>query len=238
MAINESSILLIEDEENIREAVKYILLQENYSVNVAADGKEGLYLAHQLNPDLILLDIMLPELDGMEVCKIIRRESSVPIIMLTAKGEEVDKVLGLELGADDYITKPFSKHELLARIRAVLRRFSSKTQQTDKAEILQSGKLVLNKESHMVTLKGGNVPMSPREFNLLALLMENPNRVLTRDQMLSFIWGENWFGDIRTVDVHIRWLRKKIERDPGTPKIITTVRGVGYRFDSQFTEFD
>jgi two-component system alkaline phosphatase synthesis response regulator PhoP len=218
--------------------VKYILTQENYSVYIAADGEQGLNLARELNPSLILLDIMLPSLDGIEVCKILRKESSVPIIMLSAKGEELDKVLGLELGADDYITKPFSKHELLARIRAVLRRFTSNTHQASKSEILQSGKLILDKKAHMVTLNGANLVMAPREFSILTLLIENPNRVLTRDEILEFIWGENWFGGVRTIDVHIRWLRQKIEKNPKNPKIITTVRGVGYRFDNEFTEFD
>jgi DNA-binding response OmpR family regulator len=238
MAIFKSSILLVEDEENIREAVKYILTQENYSVYIAADGEQGLNLARELNPSLILLDIMLPELDGIEVCRAIRKESSVPIIMLSAKGEELDKVLSLELGADDYITKPFGKHELLARIRAVLRRASLSTQQVNQSEILQSKNLILNKNSHIVTLKGIDVAMSPWEFSVLTLLMENPNRALTRDQILEFIWGKDWFGDTRTVDVHIRWLRLKIEDDPTNPLFIITVRGVGYRFEDQFTSFN
>jgi DNA-binding response OmpR family regulator len=238
MAIFKSSILLVEDEENIREAVKYILTQENYSVYIAADGEQGLNLARELNPSLILLDIMLPELDGIEVCRAIRKESSVPIIMLSAKGEELDKVLSLELGADDYITKPFGKHELLARIHAVLRRASLSTQQVNQSEILQSKNLILNKNSHIVTLKGIDVAMSPWEFSVLTLLMENPNRALTRDQILEFIWGKDWFGDTRTVDVHIRWLRLKIEDDPTNPLFIITVRGVGYRFEDQFTSFN
>jgi DNA-binding response OmpR family regulator len=238
MAIFKSSILLVEDEENIREAVKYILTQENYSVYIAADGEQGLNLARELNPSLILLDIMLPELDGIEVCRAIRKESSVPIIMLSAKGEELDKVLSLELGADDYITKPFGKHELLARIHAVLRRASLSTQQVNQSEILQSKNLILNKNSHIVTLKGIDVAMSPWEFSVLTLLMENPNRALTRDQILEFIWGKDWFGDTRTVDVHIRWLRLKIEDDPTNPLFIITVRGVGYRFEDQFISFN
>ena len=236
--MTKGSILLVEDEENIREALKYILTQENYSVTIASDGSEGLSLAQELNPDLILLDVMLPEIDGMELCKIIRRASDVPIIMLTARSEEVDKVLGLEIGADDYITKPFSKHELLARIRAVLRRVTSNTEQHEvTSEILQSGKITLNKKSHIVTIHGINLDFSPREFSLLQLLMENQNRALSRDQMLESIWGEDWYGDTRTVDVHVRWLRQKIEVDSANPKIIVTVRGVGYRFDSQSAEF-
>ena len=180
--MTKGSILLVEDEENIREALKYILTQENYSVTIASDGSEGLSLAQELNPDLILLDVMLPEIDGMELCKIIRRASDVPIIMLTARSEEVDKVLGLEIGADDYITKPFSKHELLARIRAVLRRVTSNTEQHEvTSEILQSGKITLNKKSHIVTIHGINLDFSPREFSLLQLLMENQNRALSRD---------------------------------------------------------
>ena len=236
--MTKGSILLVEDEENIREALKYILTQENYSVTIASDGSEGLSLAQELNPDLILLDVMLPEIDGMELCKIIRRASDVPIIMLTARSEEVDKVLGLEIGADDYITKPFSKHELLARIRAVLRRVTSNTEQHEvTSEILQSGKITLNKKSHIVTIHGINLDFSPREFSLLQLLMENQNRALSRDQMLELIWGEDWYGDTRTVDVHVRWIRQKIEVDSANPKIIVTVRGVGYRFDSQSAEF-
>ena len=236
--MTKGSILLVEDEENIREALKYILTQENYSVTIASDGSEGLSLAQELNPDLILLDVMLPEIDGMELCKIIRRARDVPIIMLTARSEEVDKVLGLEIGADDYITKPFSKHELLARIRAVLRRVTSNTEQHEvTSEILQSGKITLNKKSHIVTIHGINLDFSPREFSLLQLLMENQNRALSRDQMLELIWGEDWYGDTRTVDVHVRWIRQKIEVDSANPKIIVTVRGVGYRFDSQSAEF-
>ena len=236
--MTKGSILLVEDEENIREALKYILTQENYSVTIASDGSEGLSLAQELNPDLILLDVMLPEIDGMELCKIIRSASDVPIIMLTARSEEVDKVLGLEIGADDYITKPFSKHELLARIRAVLRRVTSNTEQHEvTSEILQSGKITLNKKSHIVTIHGINLDFSPREFSLLQLLMENQNRALSRDQMLELIWGEDWYGDTRTVDVHVRWIRQKIEVDSANPKIIVTVRGVGYRFDSQSAEF-
>ena len=236
--MTKGSILLVEDEENIREALKYILTQENYSVTIASDGSEGLSLAQELNPDLILLDVMLPEIDGMELCKIIRSASDVPIIMLTARSEEVDKVLGLEIGADDYITKPFSKHELLARIRAVLRRVTSNTEQHEvTSEILQSGKITLNKKSHIVTIHGINLDFTPREFSLLQLLMENQNRALSRDQMLELIWGEDWYGDTRTVDVHVRWIRQKIEVDSANPKIIVTVRGVGYRFDSQSAEF-
>ena len=234
-------ILLIEDDQDMRDLVAGHLEHTGFDVQKAEDGIKGQALALQYAPDLILLDLMLPKVDGLTLCQRLRRDertAGIPILMITALGGIKDKVTGFNSGADDYITKPFSKHELLARIRAVLRRVTSNTEQHEvTSEILQSGKITLNKKSHIVTIHGINLDFSPREFSLLQLLMENQNRALSRDQMLESIWGEDWYGDTRTVDVHVRWLRQKIEVDSANPKIIVTVRGVGYRFDSQSAEF-
>lgn len=232
--MSEQVVLVIEDEENLLKAIKYNLEKDGYKVQSAMDGEQGLELARQMEPSFIILDIMLPKMDGIEVCRILRRESNVPILMLTAKSEEIDRVVGLELGADDYVTKPFSMRELLARTKAILRRYSLST--NDKAKesgkVLKAGKLEVNISKHVVTLDGKLLELKPREFDLLALLVENAGRALTRDQILENIWGQDYYGDTRTVDVHIRWLREKIEGDPGSPKQIITIRGVGYRFDA------
>ena len=232
--MSELAVLVIEDEENLLKAIKYNLEQDGYKVQSAMDGEEGLELARQLEPSMIILDIMLPKLDGIEVCRILRRESNVPILMLTAKSEEIDRVVGLELGADDYVTKPFSMRELMARTKAILRRYSLPANDTAKesGKVLRAGKLEVNISKHVVTLEGRPLELKPREFDLLALLVENAGRALTRDQILENIWGQDYYGDTRTVDVHIRWLREKIEDDPGSPKQIITIRGVGYRFDA------
>ena len=232
--MSEQVVLVIEDEENLLKAIKYNLEKDGYKVQSAMDGEQGLELARQMEPSFIILDIMLPKMDGIEVCRILRRESNVPILMLTAKSEEIDRVVGLELGADDYVTKPFSMRELLARTKAILRRYSLST--NDKAKesgkVLKAGKLEVNISKHVVTLDGKLLELKPREFDLLALLVENAGRALTRDQILENIWGQDYYGDTRTVDVHIRWLREKIEGNPGSPKQIITIRGVGYRFDA------
>ncbi len=232
--MSEQVVLVIEDEENLLKAIKYNLEQDGYKVQSAMDGEQGLDLARQVEPSFIILDIMLPKLDGIEVCRILRRESNVPILMLTAKSEEIDRVVGLELGADDYVTKPFSMRELMARTKAILRRYSLPASDTTKepGKVLKAGKLEVNISKHVVTLDGNLLELKPREFDLLALLVENAGRALTRDQILENIWGQDYYGDTRTVDVHIRWLREKIEGDPGSPKQIITIRGVGYRFDA------
>ena len=227
-------LLIVEDEENLLTALKYSLEREGFSTSTATDGEQALEAARQGNPDAVILDIMLPKLDGLEVCRILRRERDVPILMLTAKGEEIDRVVGLELGADDYITKPFSMRELVARVRAVLRRSggASDARSSRAAEVLRSGDLELDRAGHTVTLGGAPVSLKPREFDLLALFVSNRGRAFTRDQILERLWGHDYIGDARTVDVHVRWLRQKIESEPGSPKRIITVRGVGYRFDA------
>ena len=222
-------IVVVEDEDNLLEALRYNLTKEGYEVAVAGDGREGLALATDARPDLVILDIMLPEMDGLDVCRQIRGESDVPVLMLTAKGEEVDKVVGLELGADDYMVKPFGMRELLARVRALLRRPRSDTAASS-AKVLTSGDLELDPSSHTVKLNNIDLDLKPREFDLLALLMSRKGKVYTRHEILDRLWGQDYIGDTRTVDVHIRWLREKVEPDPGNPERIVTIRGVGYRF--------
>lgn len=206
-----------------------ILTQEGYEVVVAMDGPQALEAARTERPDLILLDVMLPGMDGLEVCRQIRAWSTVPIIMLTAKTAEVDKVVGLEVGADDYVTKPFSPRELLARIKANLRRAQMQAQQAYQ-DHLEVGDIVMDTGGRRVVVRGREVSLSPKEFDLLKVLMSHPGRVLGRDFLLNQVWGEDFFGDTRTLDVHIRWLREKIEEDPSKPRYIQTVHGVGYRF--------
>lgn len=227
-------VLIIEDDDNLQEALRYRLEQDGYVVHSAMDGEEGLNLTREVEPDLIILDIMLPVLDGLEVCRIIRQETAAPIIILTAKGEEVDRVVGLELGADDYVVKPFSTRELLARIKAVRRRSrkgGDGIPAVNTATVLSAGDLVVNITRHTAILGDQTLALKPKEFSLLALLMSGRNRVFTRDQILERIWGFDWVGDNRTVDVHVRRLREKIEADPSEPARIVTVRGVGYRFE-------
>lgn len=228
----DGKVLVIEDEENLLEALKYNLERDGYTALTASDGERGLSLAREHRPDLVILDIMLPQLDGLEVCRILRRESNMPIIMMTAKGEVVDRVVGLELGADDYITKPFSMRELMARLQAVLRRTRAQGHDgpPQSNEVLTSGDLVVDLASHRVTLADRELEMKPREFDLLALLVANKGRAFTRDQILERLWGQDYIGDTRTVDVHIRWIRQKLESVPGSPNRIVTIRGVGYRF--------
>ncbi len=232
--MSAQTVLIVEDEENILEAVRYNLEHEGYRVLAAQDGEEGLTLTRQDSPDLVLLDIMLPQLDGFELCRILRRESDVPILMLTAKGEEIDRVVGLELGADDYVTKPFSMRELVVRVRNLLRRSaaaSGREAQAASNSVLSANGLEVDVDGHTARLDGRPLQMKPREFSLLALLMENMGRVFTREQILERLWGYDYIGDARTVDVHVRWLREKIEPEPGKPRRIVTIRGVGYRFD-------
>ena len=229
-----NTVLVVEDEENLLEALRYNLEREGYAVNTAIDGEQALLSARDSAPDLVILDVMLPQLDGFEICRILRRRSDVPILMLTARGEEIDRVVGLELGADDYVTKPFSIRELMARVRNLLRRSHRAPSAADAAspaDILRSGDLEIDSVSHIVRLNGELLELKPREFDLLALLAKNKARAFTRDQILERLWGHDYYGDSRTVDVHIRWLREKIEPQPSKPVRIVTIRGVGYRFD-------
>jgi DNA-binding response OmpR family regulator len=230
----ERSVLVVEDEENLLEALRYNLEREGYQVHTATDGGEGLDLARRLKPSIVLLDIMLPTLDGFEICRILRRESEVPILMLTAKGEEVDRVVGLELGADDYITKPFSIRELVARVRNTLRRSRYLEQgiiSDAECQNFQVGNLEIDLTSHEAKLTGQPLNLKPKEFDLLALLVANKGRAFTRDQILERVWGYDYIGQTRTVDVYISWLREKLQEDPTTARSIVTIRGVGYRLD-------
>src|SRR5574341_332914 len=224
-----ASILLIEDDPLISGPVERALHEALHDVIVAGDGRTGLALGMKEHPDLVLLDVMLPGMDGWEVCKALRAHSTVPILMLTALSDEVDRILGLELGADDYLTKPFSTRELLARIRALLRRveMDRSTGQTDQ---LVAGDLQLNLTARRVFKGDCELTLRYKEFELLSLLMSREGEVVTRAELVDLVWGTDWLGDTRTLDVHIRWLREKIEEDPGSPRYLQTVRGVGYRF--------
>ena len=223
------TILVVDDEPTLRETLVEALEGEGYGVVSAADGREALSRFRADHPDLVLLDLMLPELSGIEVCRIIRAESAVPIVMLTAKDAELDKVVGLELGADDYVTKPFSLRELTARIRALFRR--SETQATEAPPaLIDLGRVQVDLAGHRLLRDGRPVPLKPKAFELLAFLVRHPGRVFTRDQLLEHVWGYDYGGETRTVDVHIHWLRSRIETDPGHPAFIHTVRGVGYVF--------
>lgn len=228
-----NKILVVEDEENILEAIKYALTKEGYEVHTAVDGEAALELSQSVNPDLVVLDVMLPKLDGFEVCRIIRKDFDIPIFILSAKSEEIDRVVGLEIGADDYITKPFSMRELVVRIRNAMRRAKGISSKVNSLEenLITSGDLEIDLRSHKVTLEGTVIDMKPREFDLLSLLVSNKNRAFTRTQLLEQLWEYDYFGDIRTVDVHIRWIREKIEENASKPSRIITVRGVGYRFE-------
>jgi DNA-binding response OmpR family regulator len=225
------TILLVEDETTLAETLRYNLEREGYSVMIAADGVQGLEQARREQPDLIVLDIMLPRLDGFSVCRIIRQESDVPIMMLTARQDEVDRIAGLELGADDYISKPFSLGEFLARVRAIMRR-SERQPRAGAREVLEAGALRVDTSSRRAWREGGELTLPQKEFDLLACLIRNRGIALSRDLLLERVWGLDFIGDSRTVDVHIRWLREKIEPDPAKPRYIQTVRGVGYRFEA------
>ncbi|MDQ7844503.1 MAG: response regulator transcription factor [Armatimonadota bacterium] len=222
-------ILVVDDEETMVRSLSTLLAQEGYEVVVAADGVQALDAARAERPDLILLDVMLPGMDGLAVCRQIRSWSVVPIIMLTAKTAEVDKVVGLEVGADDYVTKPFSSRELVARVKAQLRRAQMQGQYAQQ-ERLAAGDVEIDVGRRQVTVAGKEVAFSPKEFDLLRVLVSHAGRVLGRDFLLNSVWGQDFFGDTRTLDVHIRWLREKIEDNPSKPARIETVHGVGYRF--------
>lgn len=224
-----TKVLVIEDEESFREALEFILTKEGFQIECAADGLAGLAAFEKYNPDIILLDLMLPGMSGTDVCKTIRAKSNVPIIMLTAKDAEVDKVVGLEVGADDYVTKPFSSPELVARIRAVLRRGTIEAQ--DAGDVIELGPIKLDSARHSVQVNGQEVTMPLKEFEVLEYLMDNAGRVLTRGQLMDRIWGSNYVGDGKTLDVHIKRIRSKIEKDPANPTLLHTVRGLGYKFE-------
>ncbi len=251
---SQTKVLLAEDDESFVDALVIGLAREGFDVTVARDGNEALRLFAEDEPDLVLLDLMLPRLSGIDVCRSIRARSSVPIIMVTAKGTEIDTVVGLEVGADDYVAKPYRLRELVARMRAVLRR----TPATDDAKpsvsdgtdwdrgtspdrrtgtsVLEAGGIQIDPDRHLVFIRGQDVHLRRKEFELLSLLMENAGRLLTRDVLIDRVWGSDYFGDTKTLDVHIKRLRSHVEEDPSSPKLITTIRGVGYRFDAPPTE--
>lgn len=223
------SILLVDDEPMIIDSLTYSLRREGFEVRVATDGLQALRLFEESQPDLVILDIRLPGLDGLEVCRRLRARSPVPIIMLTALGNELDRVVGLEVGADDYLPKPFSFRELLARIRSMLRRVELDQRQVRPA-VMQVGELRMDPSSRRVYKRDKEIQLSTREFDLLALLMSQAGRAVSREELISTIWGADWMGDPRTLEVHVRWLRLKIEDDPTIPRFVQTVRGYGYRF--------
>ncbi len=223
-------VLVVEDEPNLREPLVYLLEKEGYQVLEAADGNAAIENFQKHAPDLILLDLMLPGISGNEVCRLIRLESQVPIIMITAKDTEIDKVVGLEIGADDYVTKPYSTRELLARMKAVLRRGAESP--VSESGLLKAGPVVMDLDRHTVSVNGEPIQMPLKEFELLELLIENVNRVLTRGQIIDRVWGSNYFGDTKTLDVHVKRVRSKIEEDPSRPRHLITVRGLGYKFET------
>ena len=250
---SQTKVLLAEDDESFVDALVIGLAREGFDVTVARDGNEALRLFASEEPDLVLLDLMLPRLSGIDVCRSIRAQSSVPIIMVTAKGTEIDTVVGLEVGADDYVAKPYRLRELVARMRAVLRRTpgagtdtatgsdpsdgaggGSERRSNDRrtgSAVLEAGGIQIDPDRHLVFIRGQEVHLRRKEFELLSLLMENAGRLLTRDVLIDRVWGSDYFGDTKTLDVHIKRLRSHVEEDPSSPKLITTIRGVGYRFD-------
>ena len=225
-----NKILIVEDDQNLLATLKYNLLKESYDVITAIDGVQAIETARRERPELIVLDVMLPKLSGFEVCRILRKEMTVPILMLTAKTEEVDKIVGLEIGADDYMTKPFSMRELLARVRAMLRRAKmAEPEPSDEKTLLKINDLEIDPARHRASLKETVLNLTPKEFDLLVFLAKNKGFVFNREQLLEKVWGYDYAGDTRTVDVHIRWLRQKIETDPAHPRNLLTVRGAGYK---------
>ncbi|UOQ61666.1 response regulator transcription factor [Leucobacter rhizosphaerae] len=226
-------ILLVEDEDSISKPLAFLLEREGYRVTIVDDGAEAVRTFSEISVDLVLLDLMLPSLPGTEVCRAIRQTSQVPIIMLTAKDSEIDIVVGLELGADDYITKPYSTRELLARLRAALRRSASPVDDAEEgfdSLVIDELGVRLDSERHTVTVRGEEITMPLREFELLEMLMRHSGRVLTRGQLIDRVWGSNYYGDTKTLDVHVKRIRARIEEEPSKPELISTIRGVGYRF--------
>ena len=252
----QTKVLLAEDDESFVDALVIGLTREGFDITVARDGNEALRLFNEDEPDLVLLDLMLPRLSGIDVCRSIRAQSSVPIIMVTAKGTEIDTVVGLEVGADDYVAKPYRLRELVARMRAVLRRTpaadagrgsepgdgsagDANRRAGDRrpgSAVLEAGGIQIDPDRHLVFIRGEDVHLRRKEFELLSLLMENAGRLLTRDVLIDRVWGSDYFGDTKTLDVHIKRLRTHVEEDPSSPKLITTIRGVGYRFDAPRTD--
>ena len=225
-----TKILIVEDEDSVIDPLELLLSKEGFLIETARDGREALDKFDKVSPDLVLLDLMIPHISGTEVCRQIRTKSQVPIIMLTAKDTEVDKVVGLELGADDYIVKPYSKAELVARIKAVLRR---QVGEVDKevTGLITAGPIVIDIDRHLVTINGSSISLPLKEFELLEFLARNKGRVLTRTQLIDRVWGSDYFGDTKTLDVHVKRLRAKIEQDPANPVYIQTIRGLGYKFE-------
>ncbi len=224
-------VLIVEDEPDLADPLAYLLRREGYEVDIAGDGPAALTAFRERGADIVLLDLMLPGMPGTEVCRQLRASSTVPIIMLTAKDSEVDIVVGLELGADDYVTKPYSSRELLARMRAVLRRYAQVEADLDD-RVLTAGRVTLDIDRHTVAVDGSEISMPLKEFELLEVLMRNAGRVLTRGQLIDRVWGTDYFGDTKTLDVHIKRIRSRIEENPGNPAMLVTVRGLGYRFEA------
>ncbi len=226
-------VLVVEDDRNLLDVLKYNLRKEGYDVITAVNGVQALENARNEKPDFVILDIMLPEINGFEVCRILRKESGIPILMLTARDDEMDKVIGLDLGADDYMTKPFQIREFLARIRAILRRTDMTGQQVNKeAKILQIKDITVDLGRHIANFQDKVLNLTPKEFDLLVFLMQNKGIAFSREQLLEKVWGYDYLGGTRTIDVHIRWLREKIENDPEHPVLLLTVRGVGYKLEA------
>lgn len=230
-------VLIVEDEPSLRETIAYSLARQGYDVFEVGDGPSALDAARRYRPDLVLLDVMLPQMDGFEVCRILRREMPVPILILTARDSEIDRVLGLEMGADDYLTKPFSMRELMARVKAIFRRVQLERDVFSADPLagadgtFQSRDLKVNTRRGEVHLKNQSVALKPKEYELLLFFVQNPGKTFSRDVILDRVWGWDYSGGHRTVDVHVRWLREKIEKDPANPNRIVTIRGIGYRFD-------
>lgn len=227
------TVLLVDDEKMITDPLVRTLTQAGYQVIVAYNGRDGLALALEKEPDVVVLDVMLPQMDGWDVCRALRQESSVPILMLTALGDEVDRILGLELGADDYLTKPFSTRELIARLKALLRRVELDRRQQAAGDQIVAGNLRLELHTHRAFKNDQELRLRQKEYDLLSLLLSRPGEVISRAEFFDRVWGTDWLGDTRTLDVHIRWLREKIEDDPSQPRLIQTVRGVGYRLAAE-----
>ena len=236
MTTTTPTVLIVEDEDSFVDALTVGLKREGFRVQVAKDGAEALDVFDAVAPDLVLLDVMLPKVSGVDVCRELRSRSKVPIIMVTAKGAEIDTVVGLEVGADDYVTKPYRLRELVARMRAVLRRVPGDVPSVERSgEALAVGDVVLDPDRHEVTIRGERVDLPLKEFELLALLLDNAGRVLTRDVLIDRVWGHDYVGDTKTLDVHVKRLRAKVEEDPSTPTRIITIRGLGYKYDAPRT---
>ncbi|HET6771255.1 MAG TPA: response regulator transcription factor [Actinomycetota bacterium] len=225
-----ASILVVEDEESLADSIRYNLEREGFAVQIAGDGRRGLEQFRADGASLVILDLMLPELSGLDVCRSIREESDVPIIMVTAKDSEADKVAGLELGADDYVTKPFSMRELISRVRANLRRARTATRPDASEEVLQGGPVEMDVARHEARVRGQHIDLPPKEFALLELLLRRKGRLLTRDFLIEEVWGADYYGDTKTLDVHVKRIRQKLEEDPHQPVHLVTVRGLGYKF--------